>query len=73
MADISEDRTNLINIVKALGEYLTAEESDVLQKGRSRNATNCYLSVLIIAGVEFLSLVVARCPKEKLNRQSGIS
>ncbi|KJA28181.1 hypothetical protein HYPSUDRAFT_130307 [Hypholoma sublateritium FD-334 SS-4] len=54
MADISEDRTTLINVVKALGEYLTSEESDTLQKG-----------------VELLALIVARSPKEKLNRQSA--
>ncbi len=33
LADISEDRTTLINVVKALGEYLTSEESETLQKG----------------------------------------
>ncbi|KAJ3516937.1 hypothetical protein NLJ89_g807 [Agrocybe chaxingu] len=32
MADISNDRTSLINVVKALGEYLTSEESELLQK-----------------------------------------
>lgn len=32
-ADISNDNTSLINVVKALGEYLTSDDSDVLQKG----------------------------------------
>jgi len=31
--DISNDRTSLIKVVKALGEYLTSEDSDLLQKG----------------------------------------
>ncbi|KAF8967720.1 ARM repeat-containing protein [Flammula alnicola] len=53
VSDISDERTTLINVVKALGEYLTSEDTSLLQKG-----------------VEFLSLVVARLPKEKLNRQS---
>lgn len=34
MADISNDRTTLINIVKALGEYLTSEENDLRRKGK---------------------------------------
>ncbi|KAF9480547.1 ARM repeat-containing protein [Pholiota conissans] len=54
MADISEDRANLTNVVKALGEYLTSEESDMLQKG-----------------VQFLAMIVARSPQEKLNSQSA--
>lgn len=33
IADISEDRSSLINVVKALGEYLTSEDSALLQKG----------------------------------------
>lgn len=33
VSDISNDRTTLINIVKALGEYLTSEEGDLRRKG----------------------------------------
>jgi len=34
MADISNDRTTLIIIVKALGEYLTSEEDDLRRRGK---------------------------------------
>jgi hypothetical protein len=30
-----------------------------------------YVNYIFISGVEFLSLVVARVPQDKLNRQSG--
>ncbi|KAI0352164.1 ARM repeat-containing protein [Trametes cingulata] len=52
-SEISEGKATLLDLVKSLGEYLTAEEDDLRTKG-----------------VEFLSLVLAKCPPEKLNRQS---
>ncbi|KAI0333855.1 ARM repeat-containing protein [Cubamyces sp. BRFM 1775] len=51
--EISQGKATLLDLVKSLGEFLTAEEDDLRTKG-----------------VEFLSLVLARCPPEKLNRQS---
>ncbi|PBK72546.1 ARM repeat-containing protein [Armillaria solidipes] len=53
VSEVSDGRTSLLNVVKALGEYLTSEEDNLRTKG-----------------VEFLSLVLDRCPPEKLNRQS---
>jgi DNA repair/transcription protein MET18/MMS19 len=32
-SEISADRTSLVNVVKALGEYLTANEEDLRRKG----------------------------------------
>ncbi|KAI0773303.1 ARM repeat-containing protein [Trametes elegans] len=52
-AEIAQGNATLLDLVKSLGEYLTAEEDELRTKG-----------------VEFLSLVLARCPPEKLNRQS---
>ena len=34
MADISSDRTSLIKVVQALGEYLTSEEGELRRKGK---------------------------------------
>ncbi|KAK0239096.1 ARM repeat-containing protein [Armillaria nabsnona] len=53
VSEVSDGRTSLLNVVKALGEYLTSEEDNLRTKG-----------------VEFLSLVLDRCPPEKLTRQS---
>ncbi|KAH9943852.1 ARM repeat-containing protein [Amylocystis lapponica] len=53
VSDITNGNTTLLQIVKALGEYLTAEEDNLRNKG-----------------VECLTLVLGRCPPEKLNRQS---
>ncbi|KAK0188708.1 ARM repeat-containing protein [Armillaria mellea] len=53
VSEVSEGRTSLLNVVKALGEYLTSEEDNLRTKG-----------------VDFLSLVLDRCPPEKLSRQS---
>lgn len=33
-SEISADRTSLVNVVKGLGEYLTADEEDLRRKGR---------------------------------------
>jgi len=33
LTEISNERTTLINVVKALGEYLTSEEGDLRTKG----------------------------------------
>ncbi|KAI0372603.1 ARM repeat-containing protein [Pilatotrama ljubarskyi] len=52
-SEIAEGKATLLDLVKSLGEYLTAEEDDLRTKG-----------------VELLSLVLAKCPPEKLNRQS---
>lgn len=35
LLDISGNKTSLINVVKALGEYLTSEDSEILGKGKS--------------------------------------
>lgn len=72
--DITEEQTSLINVVKALGEYLTSEDGEILGKGFS-----CFVSskvipdliFILVSGVEFLSLVVAQVCHDKLNRQSG--
>ncbi|KAI5995445.1 ARM repeat-containing protein [Pisolithus albus] len=50
---LSSGECTLLDIVKALGEYLTSEED-----------------ILRTKGVQFLSLVIEGCPKEKLNRQA---
>ncbi|KIP04531.1 hypothetical protein PHLGIDRAFT_191607 [Phlebiopsis gigantea 11061_1 CR5-6] len=50
---ISAGSASLLDVVKALGEYLTAEEDELRNKG-----------------VDFLSLVIAACPSDKINRQS---
>ncbi|KAG5340290.1 hypothetical protein C0989_002306 [Termitomyces sp. Mn162] len=51
--EISENNFALLDVVKALSEFLTSEEDESRTKG-----------------VEILSLVLSRCPAEKLNRQS---
>ncbi|KAF8449157.1 ARM repeat-containing protein [Boletus edulis BED1] len=50
---ISSGSADFLDIVKALGEYLTSEEDDLRTKG-----------------VQMLSLVIERCPRDKLNRQA---
>ncbi|KAH7881782.1 ARM repeat-containing protein [Phlebopus sp. FC_14] len=50
---ISLSGVTLLDVVKALGEYLTSEDDGLRAKG-----------------VRFLSLVLERCPKDKLNRQA---
>ncbi|KAF9245349.1 ARM repeat-containing protein [Melanogaster broomeanus] len=47
------DTVTFLDIVKALGEYLTSDEDSLRTKG-----------------VQFLSLVIEQCPKDKLNRQA---
>ncbi|KAG6869217.1 hypothetical protein C0993_009080 [Termitomyces sp. T159_Od127] len=51
--EISENKLTLLDVVKALGEFLTSEEDTIRTKG-----------------VDLLSLILNRCPAEKLNRQS---
>ncbi len=34
LVEILADRTSLVNVVKGLGEYLTADEEDLRRKGR---------------------------------------
>ncbi|KZT07275.1 ARM repeat-containing protein [Laetiporus sulphureus 93-53] len=53
VSEISNGNSRLLDVVKALGEYLTSEEDEMRTKG-----------------VELLSLVLGRCPPEKLGRQS---
>ncbi|KXN90718.1 hypothetical protein AN958_04003 [Leucoagaricus sp. SymC.cos] len=53
VSEISADRTSFVNVVKGLGEYLTADEEDLRRKG-----------------VEFLSLILASLPADKINKQS---
>ncbi|KAK0202783.1 Dos2-interacting transcription regulator of RNA-Pol-II-domain-containing protein [Desarmillaria ectypa] len=62
--EVSDGRTSLLNVVKALGEFLTSEEDNLRIKG------NTSLLDMDPECVEFLSLVLDRCPPEKLNRQS---
>jgi DNA repair/transcription protein MET18/MMS19 len=70
--DISNGQTTLLNVVKALGEYLTAEEDDLRTKGIVKSYLDTNVLVFTFnTGVEFLSLVVGRCAPENLNRQSG--
>ncbi|XP_006461777.1 hypothetical protein AGABI2DRAFT_185880 [Agaricus bisporus var. bisporus H97] len=57
VAELSADRTNFVNVVKGLGEYLTADEEDLRRKAAD-------------LGVEFLSLILASLPTEKVNKQS---
>ncbi|KZT67370.1 ARM repeat-containing protein [Daedalea quercina L-15889] len=53
VSEIGSGNATLLDVVKALGEYLTSEEDELRTKG-----------------VEFLSLVIGKCPPEKLSRQS---
>ncbi|CCM00251.1 uncharacterized protein FIBRA_02280 [Fibroporia radiculosa] len=53
VSEISSGNATLLDVVKSLGKYLTAEEDELRTKG-----------------VDFLSLVLSKCPAEKMNRQS---
>ncbi|KAH9976079.1 Dos2-interacting transcription regulator of RNA-Pol-II-domain-containing protein [Russula compacta] len=53
VSGVANGQLKLLHIVKALGEYLTSEESDLRNKG-----------------VEFLALVVGKCPPGNFNVQS---
>ncbi|KAI5999407.1 ARM repeat-containing protein [Pisolithus orientalis] len=55
---LSSGESSLLDIVKALGEYLTSEEDTLRTKG------------MWASSVQFLSLVIEGYPKEKLNRQA---
>ncbi|KAF8517882.1 ARM repeat-containing protein [Hysterangium stoloniferum] len=52
--DIINGNTSLLNVVKALGEYLTSEDDATRAKG-----------------VGFLSAVIAKCPADKITKQSS--
>ena len=59
-----------MHVVKALGEYLTSDEGDLRNKGAhslSIKAPRQHYST----GLEFLALVVGKCPLENFNLQSG--
>jgi len=66
---VINDQTDLLNVVKSLGEYLTSEESALRGKGLKMFLQSSF--VLNISGVEFLSLVLAKVHQDKVNRQSG--
>ena len=60
--------------MKALGEYLTSEDSEILNKGIPYSYFSWFILKLIVPlGVELLSLVIERVPHEVLNRQSGMT
>jgi DNA repair/transcription protein MET18/MMS19 len=62
----------LLDIIRALGEFLTSEEDRLRTKGE----LVCHLLVFlfsVLAGVEFLSSVLGRCPHERLNLQASES
>ncbi len=69
--DVSNGETTLVNIVKALGEYLTSEEDSPRTKGGSNLSLSISSSNLRPLGVELLSSVLARCPPDNMTRQSG--
>jgi DNA repair/transcription protein MET18/MMS19 len=72
LAGISNGQITLLNVVKALGEYLMAEEDQLRAKGNALVPYCCTLFPHVkVAGVEFLSLVLGQCSPEKINRQSG--
>ena len=68
---IASGQITLLNVVKALGEYLTAEEDVLRAKGNVLNQSCRSLSSYRMAGVEFLSLVLGQCSPENINRTSG--
>lgn len=72
MTDISNNRTSLVKVVLALGEYLTSEESEIRRKGKPGESDRNQSKSFILTGVEFLSLVLHRSPPETMNRQSGM-
>lgn len=57
--------------MKGLGEYLTSEDDEILGKGLYTVRLRKISCDIPFSGVELLSLVVARVPKDKLNQQSG--
>lgn len=69
--DISSSKTTLLNLVKALGEYLVSDESGIRSKG-------VYISLIYWncterrTGVELLSLVLAKLATDTLNRPAGM-
>lgn len=48
LVEILADRTSLVNVVKGLGEYLTADEEDLRRKGRQDHpgSTITYLTFI---------------------------
>jgi DNA repair/transcription protein MET18/MMS19 len=69
--EIASGETSILNVVKALGVYLTSEEGELRAKGDVLHTLLHEHVQMLEAGVEFLSLVLTRCPSEKLTRQSG--
>lgn len=63
----------LLPLVKALGEFLTSEEDDLRSKGLVVRYLCCidFSHRSTRLGVDFLSLVLARFPPEKLKSHSG--
>lgn len=57
--------------MKALGEYLTAEDDELRSKGAFQFLERCYTISPECQGVAYLSAVLEKCPPEKLNRQAG--
>jgi DNA repair/transcription protein MET18/MMS19 len=70
-AEICGGSASLPDVVKALGEYLTAEEDELRIKGKSCSSY-FFPFTYEFEGVEFLSAVLHTYPPEKLNRQSGV-
>ena len=52
---------------------MTSEEGDLRNKGTHRISIICVSIDDILQGVEFLALVVGKCPLERFNIQSGMS
>ena len=72
---ITSGDASVLDVVKALGEYLTSEDDQLRVKGTSFHVPISrrlsFLSITI--GVEFLSRVIDLSPQEKLNRNPGSS
>jgi DNA repair/transcription protein MET18/MMS19 len=70
--EVSASRNGLLDVVKALGEFLTSEDDHLRTKGTFET-----FRVMIrpftsqTQGVEFLSAVLERCPPESITRQAG--
>ena len=69
--DVSSGQSSLLNVVKSLGEYLTAEEEVLRSKGLRINNYHMASQAHLEIGVDFLSIVISRCPAEAINRQAS--
>lgn len=67
---ISSGQFTLLDIIKALRDFLTSEEDDLRAKGEFVSHPLVHITS-VSEGVEFLSSVLGRCPREKLNRQAS--